>query len=428
MMAGGTFVAQNKVRPGAYINYIAIRNSTPIPESELGVVFLKDSQFVPTWGTSRIVITRSDLLRGGLLKKIGLTEADPNYYVFREILRNANRVYLRITGGAAASGGTGAVVAAQPGTAGNSLVVSYADGLVSTSFRGQLVDVQKATTVGTFIQNGYVKFTGAASTALSTVLASPVSLSGGTDGTLQDPQPVDQFNVMLVSEVTNDVVSLIKSYRDEEGVKVQVVAGGSGSVAPDYEGIIRLKNEYHINEAPLAALGRAYVAGLTSSSGPAQSNTYHQLPENAVISTVLPNMAIQQAIQQGYMVLSYRRSGQAVIENDINSLTTFSTDKKYEFSKNRVIRVLDTIANQVSDLFEGQYIGKVTNNEMGRSLLEGGISKILASLQLMDAIQNFDPDTDIEVLPGETIDSVVVNVYVQPLDAMEKLYMTVYVN
>jgi hypothetical protein len=147
-----------------------------------------------------------------------------------------------------------------------------------------------------------------------------------------------------------------------------------------------------------------------------------------VISTVLPNMAIQQAIQQGYMVLSYRRSGQAVIENDINSLTTFSTDKKYEFSKNRVIRVLDTIANQVSDLFEGQYIGKVTNNEMGRSLLEGGISKILASLQLMDAIQNFDPDTDIEVLPGETIDSVVVNVYVQPLDAMEKLYMTVYVN
>ena len=93
-----------------------------------------------------------------------------------------------------------------------------------------------------------------------------------------------------------------------------------------------------------------------------------------------------------------------------------------------MLRVLDAIATTVANIFEEQYIGKVTNNEIGRSLLGGQISKYLASLQDIDAIQNFEADTDVEVLRGDSIDSVVVNVYIQPLDSMEKLYMTIYVN
>ncbi len=45
----------------------------------------------------------------------------------------------------------------------------------------------------------------------------------------------------------------------------------------------------------------------------------------------------------------------------------------------------------------------------------------------MEAIQNFTSE-DVEVLDGESIDAIVVNVSVQPLDSMEKLYMTVTVN
>ena len=46
----------------------------------------------------------------------------------------------------------------------------------------------------------------------------------------------------------------------------------------------------------------------------------------------------------------------------------------------------------------------------------------------MEAIQNFDASTDISVEQGDTIESVVVDVALQPVDSMEKLYMTVYVN
>ena len=48
-------------------------------------------------------------------------------------------------------------------------------------------------------------------------------------------------------------------------------------------------------------------------------------------------------------------------------------------------------------------------------------------LQNMGAIKNFEA-ADVTVLPGDDIDSVVVDLNIEPVDAMEKLYMTVYVS
>jgi len=48
----------------------------------------------------------------------------------------------------------------------------------------------------------------------------------------------------------------------------------------------------------------------------------------------------------------------------------------------------------------------------------------LETLQGINAIQNFVADEDLEVLPGEEADAIVVNLYIQPVDSMEKMYMT----
>ena len=48
-------------------------------------------------------------------------------------------------------------------------------------------------------------------------------------------------------------------------------------------------------------------------------------------------------------------------------------------------------------------------------------------LQNISAIQNFDSGQDIQVYAGEAIDAVVVDLAIQPVDSMEKLYMTVMV-
>ena len=81
----------------------------------------------------------------------------------------------------------------------------------------------------------------------------------------------------------------------------------------------------------------------------------------------------------------------------------------------------------IRSTFENSFIGKVTRNEAGKNALKSTIIKYFTELQNMEAIQNFTAE-DIEVLDGEDIDSIVVNVSVQPLDSVEKLYMTVTVN
>ena len=102
-------------------------------------------------------------------------------------------------------------------------------------------------------------------------------------------------------------------------------------------------------------------------------------------------------------------------------------DKSDSFKKNRVVRTLDDVANTIRSTFENSFLGKVTRNEAGKNAFKAAIIKYFTQLQNMEAIQNFTSE-DVEVLDGDSIDSIVVNVAIQPLDSMEKLYMTVSVN
>ena len=51
----------------------------------------------------------------------------------------------------------------------------------------------------------------------------------------------------------------------------------------------------------------------------------------------------------------------------------------------------------------------------------------MTTLQNARAIQNFTAE-DVEVLPGDDVDSIVVNVAIQAVDSVEKIYMTVTVS
>ena len=69
-------------------------------------------------------------------------------------------------------------------------------------------------------------------------------------------------------------------------------------------------------------------------------------------------------------------------------------------------------------------MGKINNNTDGRLLFKSALVDYFAGLQNMSAIDNFNPD-DITVAPGDDIDAMLVDVYVEPVDSAEKLYMTV---
>ena len=73
-------------------------------------------------------------------------------------------------------------------------------------------------------------------------------------------------------------------------------------------------------------------------------------------------------------------------------------------------------------------MGELTHfNEQGRARFQAAIVGYLQQIQDNQGIQNFTSD-DVEVLAGSAIDAIVVNVAIQAVDSVEKIYMTIEVS
>lgn len=441
-MAGGTFLTQNKIRPGAYINFKGVAK----PLSSLGTRGIMTMPVPMSWGDTITELLSTELIDGKSLPKIGYTAFDEESQIFREALKNAYKaiVYRLDTGGAKASAVLTPLTATAKyaGIVGNEIAVSVvANGAkfdVITVFRNVEKDRQTVTTVEELEDNDWVVFSGTG----NVVANAGVTLSLGTNGTVSDSTYANYLNAIKAynwntmaipqdaSSQTQNFITFIESQRDTFGKKVQAVLY---NVDADYEGIISVAQGYKtVDETISPTTFVAYVAGLTAGANPNESNTYHVISGAASIVypdgvTPYGNEEIIEALQAGKFVLSTRQDGAVVVEQDINTLHTFTPDKGYPFSKNRVIRTLDEINNSVALIFERSYIGKVNNNDDGRNIFKSDIINYLNTLQNISAIQNFDPTVDIQIYAGEAIDAVVVDLAVQPVDSMEKLYMTVMV-
>ena len=126
-------------------------------------------------------------------------------------------------------------------------------------------------------------------------------------------------------------------------------------------------------------------------------------------------------------ILSTSTSGKIKVEQDINSLHTYGSDKNYNFTKNRVMRTLDEIGTTVVQTWEDSYMGKVDNNDIGRGIFKSDLIAYGNEMQRINAIQEFAGADDITIAQGVDLDAVVVDWYVKPVDSMEKLYLTVNV-
>src|SRR5699024_8903888 len=130
------------------------------------------------------------------------------------------------------------------------------------------------------------------------------------------------------------------------------------------------------------------------------------------------NSEIIAALKGGEFVFTTNQRGEVKVEQDINSYHTFISSKNYAFAKNRVLRVLDEIGTSVKDIWEQSFMGKVDNNADGRDVFKGNLNDHFIQLQNINAIQNWGGVDDIDISQGADLDSVIVGVYVQPVDAM----------
>lgn len=450
-MAGGTWKAQDKRRPGAYINVVG--NGQREAASSLGrVLLIRDKGL--GWGKNGVIEVEAN---SDFTKNLGTTLDDPSLTALKETLKGASKVLvLNPNEGTTATltkeGLPWTVTANYPGEKGNQITFSVAaspadpnTATVSTIFGTKLVDEQtvKFDELDKFTGNDYitakvVEEGSSKPTAFTNV--SGVLTGGATteskkvESLLNDALENEEYAVVTTagfessSNMNKLIVEAVKRLRENEGRKVRGVIPTDSATDYNYEGISTVVNGYTLGDGTNIDVKDAtgLFAGISASADPATSLTYFDVEDAISAYPKLDNEKTIKALDAGQIVFTTRPGQRVVIEQDINSLHKFTAEKPQAFSKNRVMRTLDEIATNTENTFERTYLGNVGNNAAGRDLFKADRIAYLTSLQNRNMIQSF-ANTDITVEAGNDMDSIVVNLAVTPVDAMEKLYMTMVV-
>jgi hypothetical protein len=219
------------------------------------------------------------------------------------------------------------------------------------------------------------------------------------------------------------IATWIEAMRKDEGVKIQ---GVFANYVADSEAIINVSQGIKLayGTTLTAAQVVAWVAGITAGASINKSNTGQKYVGAIDAVPRMTKTEMEAAIIAGKFIFKVDTAQNVTVVYDINSFTTETADKGKIFKKNRVIRTLDGINNDIVEIFEANYVGKVNNNADGRSLLRATLIEYFNELQRLNAIQNFTAE-DVAVSSGVDSDAVIIDCYIQPVDSIEKIYITV---
>jgi hypothetical protein len=432
MLGGGTFIAQNKVLPGSYINFVSLATANAAL-SNRGIATMP---LELDWGVEDAVfeVTSADFQKN-TLKIFGYPYDHEKMKGLRDLFKNITTFYAyRLNGGGAKASNIYAT-AKFGGVRGNDLKITIQKNVddesmfdVKTVMGSTVVDVQTVANADGLVANDFVTWTG---TELSVTASIP--LEGGANGTVDGTahqtyiDKIESYSFNALGVVTKEdsvkglYVNFCKRLRDEVGAKFQVVLYQKPA---DYEGVVNVKNKVTDEGHDESSLVY-WVTGITAGCAISKSNLNKVYDGEFTVDVNYTQNQLIKAIQAGEFVLHKVGSDIRVLE-DINSLVTVSDTKGEIFKDNQTIRVIDQIANDIAVIFNTKYLGIIPNDAAGRVSLWADIVKHHEQLQELRAIEDFS-DEDVTVLPGNTKKAVVVNDVVTVVNAMSKLYMTVTV-
>ena len=433
-LGGGTFLTQNKVLPGAYINFISVATaSTNMSDRGYAAMGLELD-----WGQEGKIfeVTNGDFQKNSM-KIFGHSYADDAMKGLRDLFKNVTTLFAyRLNGGGAKAANTFAT-ALYSGTRGNDIKIAVQANVddnskfdVQTWIDGSMVDSQTVAKAAELVANDYVSF----KTDASLTVTAATALTGGTNGTsnaaahqafLDKVESYPAINAIgyvgTETEVKSLYAAFAKRMRDEVGVKFQAVIYQQ---AADYEGVINVKNKV-LDEGADEASMVYWTLGVAAGTAVNASATNKIYDGEFTVDVDYTQAQLESAIKAGEFTFHQVGSDVRVL-SDINSLVTTTANKGDIFKDNQTIRVCDQIATDIANLFVTKYLGVVPNDASGRTSLWADIVKHHEDLQNIRAIENFT-DEDVTVAQGDTKKSVVVTDNITVVNTMEKLYMTVYV-
>ena len=438
MLGGGTFLTQNKVLSGTYINFVSAARAS-VSLSDRGVVAMPIEL---DWGAEGAVITcdAADFQKEAH-KLFGYDFTHEKMLLLKELFKGAKLAHLYRTnvGGEKATATHNAltVEAKCSGIRGNdiritirSVVDAPSSFVVSTYLEDKKVDEQKAATIEELKENDFVRFTG--SGALSATAG--MSLSGGTNKATVNGayseflEKIESYGLNIIAYPgTNETikslfVEFVKRMRDEHGIKIQAVLYKKSDA--DHEGIISVDTA--VTSEGMTESDLVYwLAGKEAGCSINRSLVNAKYDGELKMDVNYKQRELEQAVKTG-KILFHKVGEQIRLLDDINTFISFTKDKNEDFAQNQIIRILDQDAIETARIFNERYLGKENNNHAGRVNLWADYVTLAEELQRLGAITNFKSE-DIKVELGSAKNAVMVEKKIQPVVAMTKLYVTVIV-
>lgn len=332
------------------------------------------------------------------------------------------------------------------GEDGNRISVEIGDTHSGSSQRDLIVyvdNIEKARTPfpggasSTEVSNEYVVVNKTGNTDWTTV--EKTQLSGGSDGTTPDASIYDAFFTALKTTAFDVLIydgkdatlkstfaSFVKDQSNEEGKRCQCVLS---EYVADNECIISCASQSVTLDTGAVLKPEQltwWVGGASAGANVNESLTYSCYPGAVDIQPKLTRSEQEAQIEGGNFALISQFDKIQVL-TDINSFTTFSVEKGKAFRKNRVVRTVFGLCNDIYKTFALYYIGAVHNDEEGRKALKAEILNLMLKYQGNRALQNVVVD-DVTVNKGVDSDAVVIEINCQPVDSIEKIYINITIS
>lgn len=448
-LGGGIWITQNKVVPGAYINFVSKeRPNGEVTDRGISTVALEFD-----WGVAGEVFrVGQDEFQTSSQSIFGYDYAHPKLLPLRELFKKAKTVYcyrLNSDGKEASNDlakakytgtrGNDISIAVQsdPDNTGSFIVYTYltTDGITKT--------VDKQTNIKAMADvenNDYVNFVKTATLAVT--VSKP--LTGGTNGsqvTTSDYQNYIEhiekyyYNTMAYAGSDSAIQSLLIAFNDRirttSNNKFQLVIFGENKA--NSEGVIAVNPENYVKDSGVERGALVYwTAGDEAACAINKSCEAHEYDGELTVNTNIKQFDLELAIKRGYLTFhdeidaaSGDMTPHVRILADINTFTNFSKEKNKNFSYNQAIRVIDNLSVDFSRLFANYHRGKTNNDSIGQiSLWNDGVD-VLNQYQQLRAIQNFDSKNLPLPVEGKEENSVYWPMEVDIVYAMSKLYMVV---
>ncbi|HBF4863469.1 TPA: phage tail sheath family protein [Clostridioides difficile] len=434
-LGGGTFVTQNKVLPGSYINFISAKRATS-SLSDRGIVAMPIEL---DWGIDEEVFqVTSDDFEKYSTKYFGYAYTHEKLKGLRDLFKNIRLGYFyKLNKGVKAS--CTIAIAKYSGIRGNDLKIVVTTNIddntkfdVVTLLDNKKVDTQIAKVITDLIDNDYITWKKDATLEATAGLTfingtNGEAVTGAEYQAFLDKIESYSFNTLGCLATTAEIKSLFveftKRMRDKVGAKFQTVLYKKNDA--DYEGVVSVENK--IKDTGLLESSLVYwTTGAIAGCDINKSNTNKRYDGEFDVDVNYTQIQLEEALKTGKFI--FHKVGDEVhVLEDINTFVSFTDDKNDDFSSNQSIRVLDQIANDIATLFNDKYQGAVPNDKSGRISFWNDVVKHHEQLQNMRAIEDFKAD-DVSVEPGNDKKTVVVSDAVKVISAMSKLYMTVSVS